>query len=362
MNMTLAMEQTLRRKELPWNDETWNRIDRAVHDECKRTKIASKFLPLYGSVEAGQLTVPSDTVIVGENKKLSVDEADTNRLVELVVEFALTRQQLEREAELGTAVTLATRAANLLSQAEDVIIFQGQKAIDKGDKQHPLFRDKKVIARSGPAGLGLLDAPEPNIPPESNPQIVTVPPLGSPGPQQRWGENTFGAVSEAYARLQGGEGLAQAHYGPYALVLHFIPYADTYAPLPTTLIMPADRIARLVTKFYGKGMYSHDKEMSDENMHAYGNNGHSIHAYGQGTHFYGTGTLPQLRGLLVSLGGNTMDLVVGMDAKAEYLTQDSEGNYCFRVYERFVLRLKDRSATIRLEFDEGKKPHDRNPQ
>ncbi len=158
--------------------------------------------------------------------------------------------------------------------------------------------------------------------------------------QQRWGENTFAAVSKAYANLQSGVELAQAHYGPYALVLNFEPYVDTYAPLPTTLIMPADRIARLVT---GMG---HSTGISSEN---------GMNSQGGGTHFYGTGTLPLNRGILVSLGGNTMDLVVAINAKTEYLTQDTEGNYIFRVYKRFALRLKDPSAVIRLEFDNPSK-------
>ncbi|MDJ0719699.1 MAG: encapsulin [Prochloraceae cyanobacterium] len=350
MNMTLAMEQNLRRKELPWDDEIWNRIDRAVHDECKRTKIACKFLPLHGPVESGKLTVPSDTIEVDENNRLQVPEARTDYLLELVVEFVLTLQQVEREEELGTAVTLATRAANLLSQAFDVVIFQGVNSITPGENQHPLFRDRKVIARSGPANQGLLNAPRSESTGEDNlQQIIHVPALETPGPQQRWGENTFGAVSEAYARLQGGEGLAQAHYGPYALVLNFVPYADTYAPLPTTLIMPADRIARLVTNgFYG--MKSRKDMSYEKEMQSMGNNS-STHSYGGCTHFYGTGTLPPLKGVLVSLGGNTMDLVVGMDDQAEYVTQDAQGNFCFRVYERFALRLKDKTAVMRLEFD-----------
>ncbi len=136
--------------------------------------------------------------------------------------------------------------------------------------------------------------------------------------QQRFGENTFGAVADAYSRLQSGDGLAQEHYGLYALVLHHEPYADTYAPLRTTLIMPADRIKPLVT-----------------------------------AGFYGTGTLPPLTGLLVSLGGNTMDIVVGMDVMTTFLQQDPDGRYRFRVYERFALRLKDSTAIMKLAFQQG---------
>ena len=114
------------RNQIPWEQEIWDRIDTAVHDECKRTKIAAKFLPIHVA-SPKELTIPSDTVIVGNgrgNQKLSVDEVAINPLLELVVEFKLTVQQVEREAALGTAVTLATRAANLISQAEDIAIFQ----------------------------------------------------------------------------------------------------------------------------------------------------------------------------------------------------------------------------------------------
>jgi len=240
-----------------------------------------------------------------DGQSLGVDETATTPLVEILADFKLTAQQVDREEELMTAVTLATRAANLIAQAEDVLIFQGQAAVE-GPQQHPLFRDGKVRLLSGNAGTGLLGGLPAN-------QIINVPPIDAA--EQRFGENTFKEVAEAYSRLQSGEGLAQAHYGPYALVLHHEPYADTYAPLATTLIMPADRIKPLVT-----------------------------------AGFYGTGTVPPLTGLLVSLGGNTMDLVVGMDVTTSFLQEDPDGRYRLRVWERFALRRKDETATIELKF------------
>ena len=204
-----------------------------------------------------------------------------------------------------TAVTLAGRAANLISQGADVLIFQGQEAVE----QHPLFAQKKVRLLSGNAGTGLLNG-------LSGIQIVEVDPSSVEGDELRFGEKTFEAVAKAYSRLQSGTGLAQAHYGPYALVLNFVQYADSLAPLEKTLIMPADRITSLV-EFYG-----------------------------------GTGTLPPFTGLLVSTGGNTMDLVVGIDVMTTFLQEDPDGRYRFRVYERFALRLKDETARIRLDFQQ----------
>lgn len=74
--------------------------------------------------------------------------------------------------------------------------------------------------------------------------------------------------------------------------------------------------------------------------------------------FFGTGTLlsnpggpePLYTGVLVSLGGNTMDLVVGLDATTAFMQQDTDGAYRFRVLGRFALRLKDLRAVVRLEF------------
>lgn len=329
-----------RTNQYPWNEEIWKRIDMAVHTECIRTKVASRFLPLV-KVDPAQLTFPSGTVIVDKDGKLSIREPAIIELIELVSEFRLTSQQVKKEESLMSAVTLATRSANHIAQAFDVVIFQGQTAIDCGDNQHPLFRDRKVIVKSGKADIGLLDAPQ-DYPGQDNPQVVTVPVLKNSGPQRRWGENTFGAVAQAYARLQSGEGLMQAHNGPYVLVLHFVPYADTLAPLKTTLIMPRDRIRGLVTGGYAdKGMTMDSNTMG-------------MDAYQRETHMYGTGTLCPNRGIFLSLGGNTMDLVVGVDAMTEYVTTDCDGNLCFRVFNRFGLRLKDRSSVIRLEFDEGR--------
>jgi hypothetical protein len=60
-------------------------------------------------------------------------------------------------------------------------------------------------------------------------------------------------------------------------------------------------------------------------------------------------------GLVVSLGGNTMDLVRGRmseheDVIVRFEQKDVDGNYRFRVVERFALRLKDITAVVQLQF------------
>lgn len=331
------------RDKIHWGKEIWDKIDNAVHAEMIRTRVGQKFLPLR-PVLPRTTSVPSDFInipVPGGNTYLDVDEGGTTRLNEYWVEFSLTPQQVDHESrderELGhsTAVTLATRAANVLAQAEDLVIFQGASA--------PIFPPAGGVAlpagvtnRGTPLDFGLLDlaagiARIPGAPPPVNVvQVPQAPPPVAGAPPLIYGANTFQQVAVAYAQLQ-----QSGHFGPYALVLPTIPHADTYAPM-AGFVITADRIKPLMT-----------------------------------AGFYGSGSLPAIPpppaarpavvpanlpagvsscGFLLSLGGNSVDLVVGMDATTGFMQQDPNGNYRFRVVQRFALRLKDSTGVIRLEF------------
>src|SRR5215468_4065293 len=272
------------RDKLPWSEEVWKRLDAAVHEEMARARIAARFLP---SVHVGgkTLTIPSDTVAfptvrqtsgtgAPEAGALSVDEGATTRINEFWVEFTMTPAQVEHESaeeaamahthRASTGITLATRAANILSQAEDTIIFQGKNAVGTPNvigSGSPLFTGTSpptttptVNFRGTPTDLGLLNivlTGTPQSQPALNPnQIIQVHPVTtSPPIGLSYQSNTVTAVAQAYSVLQ-----AAGHYGPYALVLQTFPYADTHSPLPNTLILPADPIKELVTAgFYGSG-------------------------------------------------------------------------------------------------------------
>jgi uncharacterized linocin/CFP29 family protein len=316
----------LNREKLPWTQDVWDRIDMAVHDEMKRILIARRFIPVVTATPE-TLTVAADTVIVNPGGPteptnaglLQVNEAAVTEMIEVWVEFSLTKQQVEREAKLWTAAHLAIRAANLLAQGEDLLINQGNDVL----KFNPLFLEGRIRTRAGPGPVGLANRS--SLPNSGNPdpkvgykgQVIPVKFANpeEPDPAKKtYGEKTFGAVGDAYAQLQG-----RGHYGPYALILPPRPNADTRRPLETTLIMPADRIISLVD---GK--------------------------------FYGTGTLPEipeLLGVMLSWGGNAIDLVIGRDATTAFLQEDTQGLYRFRVFERFALRDKNPSSRFLLRFD-----------
>src|SRR6266487_2511631 len=311
----------LGRDKLDWSQDIWNHIDQAVHDEAKRTKIAAQFLPLY-SAEMDARTIQSDAVNSQTIPLLTVNEEAETPLLESWTEFALTKQQYEQEEHLMTAVTLAINAVNKLSRAEDLLIFQGTAGI-----ADDLFQTQTVNLRgsqrddTGRFGsrisiVGLLPSAPDN-------QVIRIDPTetNNDPSQNRYGENTFGAVARGYSILQ------RRHYGRDALVLPTNPFADTWAPLKTTLIMPADRIKGLVgDRFYSTSTLPNDFGLTDRRP-----------------------IEPQ--GLLVALDGNTMDLVMGMDPTTAFMQLDGEGLYRFRVFERFTMRLKDPQAVVRLEFN-----------
>jgi hypothetical protein len=293
---------------LAWSADIWSSIEKAVADEHKLTAIAAQFLtpPVPDSTMNG--TVAADTVLTGDDGVLSVDESENRSIVEIAVQFKVRQAQVENEAQMKTAESLATRAANLLAKGEDLLIFQGLAALTD-----PLFKSKSVLLRLP------KNTKNPSSPVDSflfkNPQTIQVEPAEvNPSPALNvYGENTYAAVAEGYAKLQ------ENHYGRQALVLPTTIYADTYAARATTLEIPAivaDRIKGLI-----------------------------------GNYVYGTSTLPifdaKNKKILKEccwLGQNTwISSFKWVEAK------DTSGDYVFNVHERGV-EIEGRNAVFELDF------------
>jgi uncharacterized linocin/CFP29 family protein len=307
----MATDNLGRDKLAAWTTDTWNEIDKTVHDVAVESRVARHFLPIVPMPDQPGGTVPADIIDPLPSSPsnaslnfLTINQGITIPIFKISVGFSLTEAQLH-ESDLSTALTLAARAANLLSQAEDLLIFQGEKA-----KQANLFTSK-IVSLTG-------SAPNPGLVEASAQQKVDVSLLANS--QDKYGENTFGAVAKAYSILQGN-----GYYRDDALILPTAVYADTWNPLPSTLQTPADRIMNGLAK----------------------------------KAFLSTGTLPSNIGILVSPGEDTMDLVVIMDAITAYLGQDTNKpeSYNFQVTERLALRIKvkEHPAVVRLDFGQSTK-------
>jgi uncharacterized linocin/CFP29 family protein len=271
---------SLGREALNWSAETWTAIDRAMHEENLRAGVTAKVIPLLGPLPDA-LAVPAETI---DAEAMKVDEDRLLSLVELSIEFLLTRKQVDLEQELGTAVTLARRAASLLTQAEDLAVLQGDAGLTNGQMPNG-------VRAQGTAGPGLV--------------ALAADTVGGDG----GAEGILRAVAEAYALLQ-----ARSHTGPYGLLLDPVRYAATVQPAEGTSVLVSERIRGLV----------------------------------QG--FFGTAALPKDSGILVSVGGDTVDLVVGADPTVAFLSIDGEDRFRFRAFERLALRVKDPSACVRLKL------------
>jgi hypothetical protein len=323
-------------KDLGWTDQMCADICMAVDAEAKRTKIAAQFLPRFeismgemGMSERGmgmnhvaRRTIQHDAVASQTASRLSIEEVDELSILEIWSEFSLTDPQFKDEAMLKTAMTLAVVAANKLSRAEDLLIFQGRDGL-----KDPLFTNGTVGMRNAPLNDGKLEVSNSlrfdgllEKVPESHRIPVGATQANRDPSINRYGENTFGAVAKGYSILQ------RSHYGRDALALPTNAFADTWAPLKTTLIMPADRIKGLVgDRFYSTSSLPND---------------------------FDGGNIPQ--GVLVALDGNTMDLVMTVPPTVEYLQKSADpttgGTHLLRVFERFALRLKDPNSVVSLEF------------
>ncbi|MEM9595200.1 MAG: family 1 encapsulin nanocompartment shell protein [Acidobacteriota bacterium] len=292
-----------------WPELLWRTLDGAVADEMRAVGVARRHLPIRGVADEAR-TIPSQGIVeraepegsltdgeAAAGPALAIDEAPVTPLLEIWTEFVLTRQQAQREEEFGTALTLARRGANLLAQAEDALVLRGTEASD----DVPLLASGLVRRRRGPSKVGLLSAPLATAEPLAVPEL-------EPG-SGRYGEETYGAVAAGYRRLQGAR-----HRGPFVLVLPPAPFADTQKALPS-LLRPAERIQSLLA-----------------------------------TPIAATGDLPPASGLLLSTGGDTLELVIGRPPEVAFLFEDEAGFCRFRVWERFALRVKDPTAIVPLQF------------
>jgi len=278
-----------------WSNQVWRRIQASIARETERIGIARKVLS-RDEVGNTSLTVPENRFLFEKNA-FSINEAPVTPLVEIWVDFGLSPQQVRDEASLGTARVLANHVAQFLTQAQDALVFQGDRALI----QDVRFLERGVQLRSGPPGPGLLGLALPS----QNFKVKAF----EQGPLL-YGDRTYAAVAAGYRALQ-----AKGHDGPYAIVLPPKAYADAFSPIPQTQLMPATRIEALLN-----------------------------------TALLGTGTLPESEGVLLSLGGASFELVIGREIKLVFLQENPDGTYRFRVQLRFALRVQDPGGIVKFTF------------
>ena len=293
-------------------DDQWNRIRQIVHDEALRARVAASFLPLYGPLPGDATTVPADLLLQpgpGVQGTLAVNDFVALRLATVSVNVFIGNHMLA-DPELAAASIMFRRAANIVARVEDAIIFRGRNTAANppipGTETLP-----QVFTVSGsdtyPGLVGLAPAysplPDPPAPPAEPPPV---------------GPGVFKAVVGAINKLE-----KAAYYKPFACVLADDLFEEIYTPMAGSMVLPADSIPPIL-------------------------NGPLLRS----------STLEPGTGLVVSLQGNPVEIVVANDISVRYLQAKDDGEHVFRVSERFVLRVKDNTAIVRI----GPLPQLRHPR
>jgi uncharacterized linocin/CFP29 family protein len=289
---------------LALTDDQWTKIRQIVHDEALRARVAASFLPLYGPLPGSATTVPADLLSQpdpGAQGILAVDDYDTIRLASVAVNVFLKNHMLA-DPELGAAAIMLKRAANLVARVEDAIIFRGKYAgaavpIPGASTLPPVF-----TVTGADTYKGLVDLAG-NVITIQPPSGATMP--SSPDPPPDWlGPAVFTAVVGAITALENA-----AYYRPFACVLSDDLFRAIYTPIANSMVLPADSIPPLL-------------------------NGPLLRS----------STLDHGTGLVISLQGNPVEIVVASDIHVRYLQATLGGEHVFRVSQRFVLRVKDPTA------------------
>lgn len=266
-----------------WDPGIWEDIREAMRDVVSRGAVCRQFLPKV-IVPPDQTTITKEE-LQEEGGYAFISQNDTIPIVEIFAEFRLTAQQVEREDTYHEGRGLAVRLAHDMARAEDCLLL----GLNKPDPvEAGRLWPKSVKVRDG-AFEGLLER-----------LVNSV--IGPPG---RRADKLVGDVEQALTTLRDHE-----FYGPYALVLTPVYFADARSPIPGSLVLPIDLIAR-DAEWILRSRLLEDKA-------------NEVGA-----------------GVVISIGGNSLDLVISDEDYAIMFVQvDPSGRYVFRVSHRLALRIK----------------------
>jgi uncharacterized linocin/CFP29 family protein len=200
-----------------WNQQIWSDIDKAVQEEVGRIRVAQKVFP---STVVNNV-LPVSTKRVGSPGFILPPPGPTpdefEPFFEISREFVLTQAEVDGEENVHLAPSFAKSAANVIANAEDMILLWGLAGLPFG-------------------GVNVTNLP-------------AIPP-GFMGEAAYYAPTPFYAVANILTAIADGRALLNARFqtGPYALFLSPTRYAQTFAqPALGLFVTPGDQIPRMVT-------------------------------------------------------------------------------------------------------------------
>ena len=287
-----------------WTEDQWSLVQQTVRDEARKVSVAGSFLPRNGPWPSETDSVPTQELDDVQPFpgglappgaapfRLAVDDRTTRPLSTISVNVFLRSTQAA-QPDLSSALSMFRRAANIIARVEDAMVFNGQRA--RVDPRHfaPLPQ-VYTVSGGGVQWQGLFETAELL----SRNQLI-------PGSRRDIDpEDTVQWVEEAISQLE-----SDGHLGPYALVVGTDLFGLIHTPTPV-LVMPADRIKPQLN----------------------------------GGPLLRSSTLQRLEGVIVSLGGDPVELVLASDISVKFLQVTMEPRHVYRVSQRFTLRIKQQGA------------------
>lgn len=285
-------------EQLGWTEDQWNRICTTVTEEAQRTRVAAQILPVVGPEDPSTVAVPAYSLSYQPNlspppnERMEVSSDPTLYLTSISVLVELAGRELA-DPSLSAALTKFRRAANVIARAEDALVFNGRTnaGIEQTNGLPKIFGVNQIPI---PRITGLL---------ASRKLFIDAPYDGN---------TIVKAIFEAIGSLDSG-----GFYGPYACALDQRAF-DAICTPNDALVMPRDRVLPFL----------------------------------QGGGLVRASTIPAkafpffVRGAVIALSGNPVELVVATDINVTYLqtTAATEPRSIFRVSERVALRIKEKDA------------------
>lgn len=290
--------------QLGWSDAQWQKVSDVVTEAFGKASVAGALLPCYGPLPASADTVRDQQLSADfdQSELVSVTDDTTLKLFNLRAKVELSSEQVADES-LSSALLAFRRAANGLALSQDEIVFRGYSPSESG----------VVAGRLGNVLAGSPPKKFKGLTPSGRYLVQVVVPKqrsgrgGTSEESGAKGEEIVAQVANAIANLE-----KESHPGPFGCVLDKVLFTEAHRPSQGSMVLPADRIVPLLN-----GPFLRSGEMDDDT------------------------------GLVVSLGSGAVDLVVATPPKAQFLQQNDEAKYVFRVYVKFVLRLKDKNSPVR---------------
>ena len=294
---------------IEWSHDQWSQINKLVQEEVTKSSVAGSFLPCFGPLAKSAEVIRRQNLLESNEagSALRVDDIQTLTLWSLNVHVYLKQQQMAQE-RIEDALLAFRRGANILARAEDAIVFRGLPQSNPSREQlNAILVPKQCLVTSGQGMEGLLQEGNKLLPTGYN-QAIAPPP---------YSESIVRIIAASIASLE-----RNGHLGPFACVLGDQAYIEAFTPERGSLVLPSDRITPML-----------------------------------GMPLQRSGILPPRSGVVISLCGDPIDLVVATPPTVQFLNITDEAQYHFRVYERFTYRIKETEALCSFELaDPSAKP------